>query len=155
MTRRGWDWAAARTVCLRQARAILGSGAAAEDAAQEALVRAWRMRDNCQTPEAPDPWLSAIARREALRVAARRRERPLEEAGDPAAPSHEVEAVLRADVARAVSTLPDDDRQLLGERYWRDLTQSEVADRLQLAEGTVKVRLHRIRARLRENLSEL
>jgi RNA polymerase sigma-70 factor (ECF subfamily) len=132
---------------------ILGAGADAEDAAQEALVRAWRMRANCLTPEAPEAWLISIARREALRVAARRSERPLEEAPAPAVASHEVAVARRVDVARAVAALPRDDRRLLGERYWRDLTQTQVADRLDMAEGTVKVRLNRIRARLRENLN--
>src|SRR4051794_35951608 len=118
MTRRGWDWSAARALCLRQARRILGAGADAEDAAQEALIRAWRMRDNCLTPEAPEAWLISIARREALRVAARRAERPLEEAAAVATPSHEVSALLRVDVGRAVAALPGDDRRLIGERYW-------------------------------------
>jgi RNA polymerase sigma factor (sigma-70 family) len=154
-TRRGWDWAAARSLCVRQAQAVLGPGAAAEDAAQEALVRAWRMRAKCRTPEAPGPWLTAIARREALRAAARRREAPLEEAPPPAAPSHEPRAVLRLTVAAAVATLPEDDRRLLSGRYWKDLSQPEIADRLDMTEGAVRVRLHRIRARLRENLSEL
>src|SRR4051812_42019387 len=120
MTRRGWDWSAARALCLRQARGILGAGPDAEDAAQEALIRAWRMRENCRAQEAPEAWLISIARREALRVAARRREEPLEETAVAATPSHEVSALLRVDVGRAVAALPGDDRRLLGERYWAD-----------------------------------
>ena len=154
-TRRGWDWAAARSLCVRQTQAVLGPGAAAEDAAQEALVRAWRMRANCRTPEAPGPWLAAIARREALRAAARRREMPLEESPPAAAPSHEGGAVLRLTVAAAVASLPEDDRRLLADHYWGDRSQPEIAQRLHMTEGAVRVRLHRIRARLRENLSEL
>ena len=113
------------------------------------------MRANCRTPEAPGPWLAAIARREALRSAVRRREAPLEEAPPAAAPSHEPGAVLRLAVGAAVASLSEDDRRLLTGHYWQDLSQPEIADRLDMTEGAVRVRLHRIRARLRENLSEL
>src|SRR3954469_6829022 len=130
----GWDWAAARAICLRHARAILGPGPAAEDAAQEALVRAWRMRANCRTPDSPEPWLATIARREALRVVARARERALEDVDTVAtAASPEVGSVRRIDVRRAISSLSAQDRALVGARYFEDLTQTEVAERLGMA----------------------
>jgi RNA polymerase sigma-70 factor (ECF subfamily) len=37
-------------------------------------------------------------------------------------------------------------------RYGEDLTQTEIAKRLAIPEGTVKIRLHRLRARLRQRL---
>ena len=45
------------------------------------------------------------------------------------------------------------DRRLLRLRYEDDLTNSEIARRLDIPEGTVKVRLHRLRARLHEELT--
>ena len=45
----------------------------AEEAVQEALVRAWLRRDACRSPEAPLPWLLEITRNEARRVLGRRR----------------------------------------------------------------------------------
>src|SRR4051794_12269275 len=66
-----WDWGELRQRCLRETRRVLGQGGAAEDATQEALIRAWRQRDSCQDPRRPGPWISTIARREALRLAGR------------------------------------------------------------------------------------
>jgi RNA polymerase sigma-70 factor (ECF subfamily) len=61
---------------------------------------------------------------------------------------------LRVSVEQALGTLPDGDRRLLRLRYAEDLTQSEVARRLGVPEGTVKVRLHRARRRLRGLLAD-
>jgi RNA polymerase sigma-70 factor, ECF subfamily len=149
-THHAWDWTSVHRLALREARAVLGPGPDAEDAAQEAAMRAWRRRATCR--EAPAGWIRAIARNEALRVAGRRRdEAPLEAAdavaGDPA--SFADPRAVRA----AVGSLEHGDRLLLLLRYWADLTQPDVARALQLPEGTVKVRLHRARQRLRLALS--
>jgi RNA polymerase sigma-70 factor (ECF subfamily) len=150
----GWDWTWARALCLREAQRVLGRNAAAEDAAQEAVIRAWRQRARCRTPERPDPWIATIARREALRLAAGDRERPLEDVSGGEAPSPEASVVLRADVHRALATLDPRDRRLLAARYWGDLTHVQSANCLGLPVGTVKVRLHRLTGRLREILDE-
>jgi RNA polymerase sigma-70 factor (ECF subfamily) len=57
--------------------------------------------------------------------------------------------VERADLHAALSCLDDRDRQLLRLRYDEDLTQAVIARRLGIPEGTVKVRLHRVRNKLR------
>lgn len=148
-----WDWSAARTVCLRETRRILGS-TAAEDAAQEAIVRAWRKRASCPTPEHPAPWLIVIARREALRIAIRPTDQPLTPQMAPTVPAVDAQIYTRVDVQRAVSQLSVEDRRLLAARYWADLTQEQAAMSVGLAEGTAKVRLYRLRTRLRKTLSE-
>jgi RNA polymerase sigma-70 factor (ECF subfamily) len=56
------------------------------------------------------------------------------------------------DVRAAVRTLDESERLLVLLRYWADLTQPEVARLTKLPEGTVKVRLHRARQRLRAAL---
>jgi RNA polymerase sigma factor (sigma-70 family) len=61
--------------------------------------------------------------------------------------------VERAHVRGVLETLQPEDRLLVRLRYEEDLTQAEVARRLGTPEGTAKVRLHRLRARLRERLS--
>jgi RNA polymerase sigma-70 factor (ECF subfamily) len=150
-----WDWDRAAARCLREARRYLRSDADAQEAAQEALLRAWRNRSSCTNPADPMPWMLTITRNEALRRLARRRETLLE---DPAEVlrgewSPELERLpLRLDLERAMSGLSDDDRILLDLRYTEDLTQEAVAERLSIPEGTVKVRLHRLRHRLRETL---
>ena len=150
----GWDWLRLRALCLREAQRVLGRGAAAEDAAQEAVIRAWRQRARCLTPDRPEPWITTIARREALRIAALPRETPIEEDHHQAARPHEADVEARVDLRRAMLGLSPDDRKLLIARYWRDLTQDHAAVVLNLPAGTVKVRLHRLRIRLREVLAE-
>lgn len=54
-----------------------------------------------------------------------------------------------ADLHAALEALSERDRELLEMRYEEDLTQAAIASRLGIPEGTVKVRLHRARAKLR------
>jgi RNA polymerase sigma-70 factor (ECF subfamily) len=146
-----WDWGSAHARCLAEARRILRSQAAAEEAVQEAFLRAWRRRGDCRNPESPLPWLLQITRNEALRLA-RRTGRPdpapEEVLRDPGADPLE-NLLERIDLQREVARLADEDRRLLWMRYGDDLTQPRLAELLEIPEGTVKVRLHRLRERLR------
>ncbi len=136
----------------------------AEEAVQEALTRAWRRRDTCHTPDAPLGWMLQITRNEALRLAGRRqlrllRELPGEEIpesiSEPRGGDEEIDRVLGAlATQQALETLREDERTLVQLRYVDDLTQPAVAERLNVPEGTVKVRLHRIRHRLRNAFEE-
>jgi RNA polymerase sigma-70 factor (ECF subfamily) len=154
-----WDWAGLRTRCVIEASRVLPR-MEAEEAAQEALVRAWLRRDSCRSPGTPLPWLLEITRNEARRLLARRARRRSHELATeiPLDPDCEdsdlVGTALRVSVEQALDTLADGDRRLLRLRYAEDLTQSEVARRLGVPEGTVKVRLHRVRRRLRGLLAE-
>jgi RNA polymerase sigma-70 factor, ECF subfamily len=125
---------------------------------QEAFLRAWRNRARCRTPEAPLPWLLAITRNEALRIRGRPTGATQDELLDQeqrGTPDPLVEtAPVRVDLLRALTKLPEKDRRLLQMRYGEDLTQASVARRLGIPEGTVKVRLHRLRARLRVALED-
>jgi len=145
-----WDWATVHRLALREARTILGPGPDAEDAAQEAAMRAWRRRATCR--DAPGAWVRTIAQNEALRTAGRRHD---EEPLDAIAEVHSQASagVESQDIRAAVGALEQSDRLLLLLRYWADLTQPEVARATALPEGTVKVRLHRARQRLRVALS--
>jgi RNA polymerase sigma-70 factor (ECF subfamily) len=152
-----WEWAGARQRCLREARRILGNRDDAEEAVQEAFVRAWRKRGACRTPGAPLPWLLQITRNEAMRLAARRSRRLASELPEtepetvpaPAAEAQLDSALTSVATEQALSALGEDERKLLRLRYEEDLTQGQVAAVLGVPEGTVKVRLHRVRARLR------
>ena len=129
---------------------MLGAGLDAEGAAQDAAIRAWRRRATCHG--APAAWVRTIAHNEALRIVGRRRDEvPLD---DEAALACEAHGTADAhDVRMAIRALEASDRLLLLLRYWGDLTQPEVARATALPEGTVKVRLHRARERLRVALS--
>lgn len=152
-----WDWTLVHARCLRQARALVGPGAEADDVAQEAALRAWRRRGTCRTPDAPEPWLRQIVRNEAARWFTRRRETLVEASdvavwADRAAWSAE-DSTERLTVRSALAALPAGDRELLALRYEEDLTQPAIARRLGVPEGTVKVRLHRLRKRLQADLA--
>jgi RNA polymerase sigma-70 factor, ECF subfamily len=154
MTQRSeWDWGKVRAQCLRETRRLLGASCAADDAAQEAAIRAWRHRARCRTPARPEPWIARIARREALRALARHADAPLPDGEELADPRQEFSDLVDSlDLWRAMSGMDGQDRQLLIGHYWQDLPNSELAMQLGLAEVTVRVRLHRIRQRLRDKL---
>ena len=146
-----WDWASARQRCLREARRMLDREDA-EEAVQEALARAWRGWRSCRNPEEPMAWLLQITRREAIRQLDRRRritDRERDQLTDFASPDAVVDQVVSAiDAEQALATLRPDERRLIELRYVEDLTQPQVARMLDIPEGTVKVRLHRLRQRL-------
>jgi RNA polymerase sigma-70 factor (ECF subfamily) len=150
-----WEWDTARRRCLREARRILRDREDAEEAVQEALIRAWRNQAKCRTPATPLPWLVQITRNEALRVAERRQRRRASEIHDGRperihSSDNGLERMLESVATeQALSALRPEDRALIRLRYVEDLTQGQVAARLGVPEGTVKVRLHRARARLR------
>lgn len=156
-----WEWEVARARCLREARRILRDSDDAEEAVQEALIRAWRSQASCRTPGAPLAWLVQITRNEALRLAARRQRRQASEV-----PEEEPDRIVSSDsgleqalqtvaTQQVLSVLHPDERALIRLRYVEDLTQGQVAARLGVPEGTVKVRLHRARARLRGAAADL
>jgi RNA polymerase sigma-70 factor (ECF subfamily) len=131
---------------------MLRSPSEAEDAVQNAFLRAWRSSGSCRTPDAPLPWLLQITRNEALRILRQNGEaKVLEEAaGEPAEEDPGMAGTAeRVDLHRALAGLSHDDRRLLELRYTDDLTQPAVAAALGVPEGTVKARLHRLRSQLR------
>lgn len=124
----------------------------AEDAAQEALIRAWRSRASCHASD-PGAWVRVIARNEALRVAARRADAPLDETWEMSADLSGLPAWDER-LSCALEGLRESDRLLVLLRYWEDLTYEQIATRMDLPLGTVKVRLHRAHAILRNHLRE-
>jgi RNA polymerase sigma-70 factor (ECF subfamily) len=150
-----------RGVAVREVRRFLLSAHDVDEVVQEALMRAWRRRGSCRN-EDRGPWMRQIARNEALRMLDRRRRRSefellddetlLGGMPDDSAVQQQEGMLLRMVVEHALGRLSVADRQLLALRYERDLTQPEVARMLGIPEGTVKIRLHRLRGRLRKAL---
>jgi RNA polymerase sigma-70 factor (ECF subfamily) len=151
-----WDWDELRRFCFSQAMRVVSNPVAADEAAQAAIVRAWRHRDSCREPERPHGWIRRIARNEALRAVGRRPNEVLAadpvEAGRNASQTDDVEQ--RLVLAHAIARLSPADRELARLRYYEDLTCASLAEHFSTSEGTVKVRLHRLRRRLRELLEE-
>jgi RNA polymerase sigma-70 factor (ECF subfamily) len=148
-------------VAVRAAHVIAPDGDA-EDAAQEAFVKAYAALARFRTGSPFRPWLLRIVTNEARnrrRSAGRRTGLALRASADrpvgDAAPSPE-SAVLasesRAALVAALNRLRDDDREVIGARYFLDLSEAETADTLGIPRGTVKSRLSRALGRLRAGL---
>jgi len=146
-----------RTACL-----FAGSAADAEEAAQEAFVKAWRALPRFRSGAPFRPWLLAIVGNEARnrrRAAGRRaavalraaHERP---SGD-AAPSPEAALLAggeRRALLAALSALDERDRAVIACRFLLDLSERETAKALGCRPGTVKSRLSRALGRMRGEL---
>jgi RNA polymerase sigma-70 factor (ECF subfamily) len=134
---------------------LCGSFAQAEDAVQEALARAWERSQRGIHVEEPAAWVAAVAanllRDRWRRVLAERRARGrLEASASPRDPV--VAAEGRADVMRALASLPRKQREVAVFRWYLDLDVAEVARALEVPEGTVKSALHRARQSLAQAL---
>lgn len=144
-----------RSFCFSQALRVVGCRDTAEEAAQEAIVRAWRHRSSCRQPDQPFGWLRRIARNEAVRVASRQPNEVLvdEPLASPNGGSMDDEALEnRLLFSGILGTLSEADQELARLRYYEDLTCAKLAEHFGLSEATVKVRLHRLRRRLRQRL---
>lgn len=150
-------------LAFRTAFLITGAAAEAEDAAQEGFVKAYYALGRFR-PGAPfRPWLLRIVANEARnrrKAAHRRAGAPLELAdyhaagdADSSPEAMALAAEERAVLLRAVSELRDEDRLVISYRYFFDLSEPEMAAALGCARGTVKSRLSRALARLRDRLT--
>jgi len=149
-----------RSLAARVAYVITASAADADDVAQDAFVKAYYALDRFREGAPFRPWLLRIVANEAKNrkvSAVRRPTVELSAAADRAsgetALSPEDAAVaadLRAGLVAAINRLRPDDRLVLAYRYFFDLSESEMADALGIARGTVKSRLSRAMERLRE-----
>ncbi len=145
-----------------QAYAVLGDANAAEDAAQETFVTAWRRLSAIPAGDSVLPWLLVTARYVALnsrRGTVRRERRSTDMPDDVMAPEDvesRVEASeVRAEIDRAVAALSDTDRRLYELCLEDGLTYAEAAERLDLTHASVRNRLSRLRSRLRSDLRAL
>ncbi len=126
--------------------------AAADDAAQEALLEVFRGVPSLRAPEAIMTWARSVTVRTATRVA---RQHDLEVAAAGtltsrrcAAASSSLEGLV--DIDDAMARLPVSQRVVLVLRTREGLSEQEIAATLGIPAGTVKSRLHRARAAFRE-----
>jgi RNA polymerase sigma-70 factor (ECF subfamily) len=140
----------------RLAGFILGDAREAEDATQDAMLRAWHQRDSLRELHKAQPWFDRIlvnVCRDRLR-----RKRPRigwiggDEDGAELPPSVDpfVALIARDAVLRGMTTLEPDQRIVLVLRYWADLSVDAIAERLDIPAGTVKSRLHYAMRELRD-----
>ena len=148
-------------IAFRTAYAVCGDAAEAEDAAQEAFVKAYRALGRFRDGSPWRPWLLAIVANEArnrLRSAGRREHlavRIARGATVAEAPAPDVAALLseqRTELAEALAALDPAQRDAIVLRHVLDLSEAETAAVLGCRAGTVKSRVSRGLARLRETL---
>ncbi len=137
---------------------IVRSHEEAEEVTQDAFIRAWRALEGFRGDARFSTWLYRIVTRRALDVAARgkrkrERETPQEpewiEAHAPASSGSGLAGAELRRLDRVLARLDPVPRAAVTLLYLRDRSVAEIAEILDLPEGTVKTHLHRARAKLR------
>lgn len=151
-------------LAFRTAYLITGVADDAEDAAQEAFVKAYRALPRFMSGLPLRPWLLQIVANEAhnrrrsatrgagLALQLMRNRPPLDAA--PSAEAAVLAAETRTRLLEAVNGLGDVDRKVIACRYFLDLSEAETATILDVPRGTVKSRLSRAISRLRARIAE-
>ena len=142
----------------RVARRLLGSHEEADEAAQQALLRAWKARERFRGDASIKTWLTRIV----LNVArSMRSSRPpadgLEDEDRLEEPGENAEQQIRrrqarAKVRRAVAKLPRRQQEVVVLKVFSDRTHKEVAEIMGLSEGAVKAHLHQAVSNLRREM---
>jgi RNA polymerase sigma-70 factor (ECF subfamily) len=140
------------------ARAIVTVHEDAEDAVQEAFVRAYQALDRFNPEQAFGAWLNRIVANAALDIARRRKVRTTEELTDTFAgafrdPGESDE--LRRRLADALRMLPDRMRSVIVLHDVEGFAHAEIGAMLSIPEGTARSDLHHARQRLRKLLANL
>lgn len=140
-------WALCGARLLRLARSLCGSTGGAEDAVQEAFLRAWRHIGRYNPTRPFEPWLTTILVRECRRQHHR-------------APKYEeltqepAQETTSNRLFAAIEDLPLKLRETVALHYLHGYDLRETAAALGVPEGTVKSRLYRARELLQQALKE-
>lgn len=141
------------------AMGVLRDRQLADDATQEAFMRAWRAADRFDPDRSLAPWLMTIARRTALDV--------LRWENRPTRGDHEPEqdvvvnlpGIERAwetwEVKAALERLPTEEREIVWFAHYHGMSHPQIADQLDIPVGTVKSRSFRAHKRLAALLSHV
>ncbi len=135
---------------LRALAAMGGDGDAAEDAAQEAFVKAHRHR--LERLDRPGAWLLVVGTRELFRHRLRQqreRERWADVAATPSSAPYDA-ATDRADLLAALRELPERQRAMVVARFYYGLSYDEISRSFGVRGGTVGATLHQAIAKLRQ-----
>jgi len=140
----------------RLATAMLHDPAAAEDAVQEASIKAWRKLDHLHEGAELGPWFLGIVANECrttLRSRWRRSVGPLG-SDDAVAPGRTGDVERSRDMLDALAALRHKDRLVIALHYWLDMPVEEVAAVVGASPAATKARLYRAVERLRARLGE-
>jgi len=145
---------------LARARAVLGDRESAEDAVQEAFLRAWRACGSFDPSAGPSQasWLLTITNNVAIDMVRARAARPrLSDGGwdgadEPASPPGTEAVLLRMVLLDALGGISEAHRGVVLHAVVRDRPYADVADELDLPVGTVKSRVFQALRGLRGSL---
>jgi RNA polymerase sigma-70 factor, ECF subfamily len=144
---------------VRIAYAICGDAELARDAVQATWIKAWQRLHDLRDPGKLRSWLIAIVSNEARQAARARRRRwvreiaPLDE-GRVGGPVSAQPSGDRSDLIAALLKLHPDDRALIVMRYLGGLGSDEIARLTGRNASSIRARLSRLMARLREDLGD-
>jgi RNA polymerase sigma-70 factor, ECF subfamily len=140
---------------------IIRDRSEAEEVLQEVFVQVWNKADTYNVAlGSPAAWLVRVARNRAIdRLRANAvRIRAVESVPEPAPVESPEKAAAATEqqraIARALETLPPEQRVLIEQAYFLGLTQSELAEQFKLPLGTVKTRIRTGMMALRQQLSQ-
>lgn len=147
-----WVFRSTYPSVLRTTYLILHDRGRAEEITQDAFLKLCERWRGVARVERPQAWVRTVAIRAAIRHARWRRLRLSSTPVDEPATEDDLPDV---DLARAVASLPAQQRAAVALFYLEDLPVDEVARLLEVSPSTVKQHLHRARARLATLLSEV
>jgi RNA polymerase sigma-70 factor (ECF subfamily) len=130
---------------------ILRDQATAEDLLQEVFWQIWENANQYRGSGAALAWMMRVARNRSLDQLRRQRVRPplvsndaedMEQVADVSTTEEAVEIRMRrAQVQRALESIPEDQRLCLELAYFDGLSQREIAEQTNMALGTIKSRI--------------
>jgi RNA polymerase sigma-70 factor, ECF subfamily len=157
----GDEMAFARIVALhheamaRMTFVVSGDLDVAADAEQAAWAIAWRRLGTIRDPARLKAWLMSVAANEARQIMRSQRRRTVREIivdGPTSSPDPDRAALM--DLANVLADLDFKDRTLIGLRYIAELDSEASGRELGLSASGVRVRLHRLLGRLRQELGD-
>ena len=131
---------------------ILQNREEAEDAVQDALVKAWKTRWRVRDPEKFPAWLATIARHRSHDAFRKRRTVPLEEAIELASSAQAGNSDLDRRLHSALAVLPELYRAALTLRYFEEMDYRTIENTLGLTNGALRGILGRALASMRKQL---
>ena len=131
---------------------ILQNREEAEDAVQDALVKAWKSRWRVRDPEKFPAWLCMIARHRARDVFRKRRAVPLSEIPETADTETTDTTMLDRQLHSALAELSEIHRVAISLRYFEEMDYATIESRLGLTNGSLRGILGRALASMRKQL---
>ena len=153
--------AAYRNQVFRLALRMCGNEADADEVAQEAFLSAWKGLPNFRGESRFSTWLYQLTTHAAIDLLRREKRQAAAEdideitaADDGPSPQQQVERTeTQREIRSALMQLPEEYRQVLLLRFMQELSYEEIGRALKLPVGTVKSRLNRAKAQLKDILS--